>query len=334
MNPEDAEEYTEGLGQIVAGAKRQMEEGARLGVPQALGLSPTEWVSTRLGGLPDNNGSAEREQVTESAARNGAQTANQEQRKPLARLMSHVVKKPYPPRIKFRHSPRHWLLIPICGLLGLLPGLAWAASTPPSYKSQAAAFVSLTALPTDSPYHNDPFGGSQYALQRVQSYAQLATSPQVLQRAINDLHRGDGAELARSVNVTSSGGVMLWVTVEDRDPQVAAHLADAVIANLVRAVAAMESDGGQRAPVEIVPVQPAIVPDQPAGRDGLVKSLTGLVVGLLLGAAGFRFIRSRRIDTTESVVLATRKTSTDRDTASVVTLRVGDGRDFSRKVGR
>jgi len=66
MNPEDAEEYTQGLIQIVAGARRQMEEAARLGVPQALGLSASEWAETRLGGTPKH-----RKPVTELAAQWG-----------------------------------------------------------------------------------------------------------------------------------------------------------------------------------------------------------------------------------------------------------------------
>lgn len=50
MKPEDAEEYTQSLGQIFAGSWRQIALGKRLGVPAALGLSTEEWVTSRLGG--------------------------------------------------------------------------------------------------------------------------------------------------------------------------------------------------------------------------------------------------------------------------------------------
>jgi hypothetical protein len=46
----DAEEYTQALGQVVAGGWRQVALGERLGVPAALGLSTEEWVQQRLGG--------------------------------------------------------------------------------------------------------------------------------------------------------------------------------------------------------------------------------------------------------------------------------------------
>lgn len=50
MTRDDAEEYTQALGQVVAGGWRQVALGRRLGVPQALGLSVEEWVQGRLGG--------------------------------------------------------------------------------------------------------------------------------------------------------------------------------------------------------------------------------------------------------------------------------------------
>lgn len=50
MKPEDAEEYTQALGQVVAGGWRQIALGQRLGVPEALGLTVQDWVKKRLGG--------------------------------------------------------------------------------------------------------------------------------------------------------------------------------------------------------------------------------------------------------------------------------------------
>jgi N6-adenosine-specific RNA methylase IME4 len=50
VNRADAEEYTEALGQVVAGGWRQVALGRKLGVPDALGISTSEWVEGRLGG--------------------------------------------------------------------------------------------------------------------------------------------------------------------------------------------------------------------------------------------------------------------------------------------
>jgi N6-adenosine-specific RNA methylase IME4 len=50
MTPEDAEEFTQSLGQIIGGSWRQIALAKRLGVPKALGLDTEKWVRERLGG--------------------------------------------------------------------------------------------------------------------------------------------------------------------------------------------------------------------------------------------------------------------------------------------
>lgn len=64
MKPEDAEEYTQSLGQIVSGSWRQIALADRIGVPKALGFKNTrDWVEQRLGGyiklsIPDRREAA------------------------------------------------------------------------------------------------------------------------------------------------------------------------------------------------------------------------------------------------------------------------------------
>jgi hypothetical protein len=65
MNVTDAEEYTLGLGQTVAGSWRLIALGQRLGVPKALGLSTKDWVETRLGGYIRLSLAERREAVVE-----------------------------------------------------------------------------------------------------------------------------------------------------------------------------------------------------------------------------------------------------------------------------
>jgi N6-adenosine-specific RNA methylase IME4 len=50
VTPEEAEEYTQSLGQIGGGLWRQILWATRQGVPRALGLSTRQWVTERLGG--------------------------------------------------------------------------------------------------------------------------------------------------------------------------------------------------------------------------------------------------------------------------------------------
>ena len=50
MKSEHAQEFTEGLGQVLAGAVRLADVAQQLGVPKALGLTPEEWTQRRLAG--------------------------------------------------------------------------------------------------------------------------------------------------------------------------------------------------------------------------------------------------------------------------------------------
>jgi hypothetical protein len=68
INAADAEEYTQALGQITAGAWRQILLAERLGVPDALGLSTREWVEQRLGGYVRLSVPERREAVAELTA--------------------------------------------------------------------------------------------------------------------------------------------------------------------------------------------------------------------------------------------------------------------------
>jgi phage N-6-adenine-methyltransferase len=70
ISPEDAEEYTQALGQVVAGGYRQVALGERLGVPNALGLTTREWVEQRLGGYVRMSIEETREAAKELKAEN------------------------------------------------------------------------------------------------------------------------------------------------------------------------------------------------------------------------------------------------------------------------
>ena len=67
MNEHDAEEFTQALGQVVAGSWRQVALAKRLGVPKALGLSVDQWVNDRLGGYVKLSISDRREAARELA---------------------------------------------------------------------------------------------------------------------------------------------------------------------------------------------------------------------------------------------------------------------------
>jgi phage N-6-adenine-methyltransferase len=71
MEVEDAEEFTQALGQIVSGSWRQVALAHKLGVPRALGFPDTRsWVEDRLGGYVKLS-VPERREVTEELKEEG-----------------------------------------------------------------------------------------------------------------------------------------------------------------------------------------------------------------------------------------------------------------------
>lgn len=67
INAEDAEEYTQSLGQIFGGGWRQIAWAEKQGIPAALGLTLEEWVTNRLGGYVRLAVSERREAAAELA---------------------------------------------------------------------------------------------------------------------------------------------------------------------------------------------------------------------------------------------------------------------------
>lgn len=73
MKKEEAEEYTQSLGQIVGGSWRQIAWAKQQGIPKALGLTVDEWVKERLGGYIRMNVEDRREAVKELTANGESQ---------------------------------------------------------------------------------------------------------------------------------------------------------------------------------------------------------------------------------------------------------------------
>lgn len=68
MKREDAQEWTESLGQVVAGSWRMIALAKRLGVPKALDLTTEQWVHDRLAGYVRMSVAERREAVKELTA--------------------------------------------------------------------------------------------------------------------------------------------------------------------------------------------------------------------------------------------------------------------------
>jgi capsular polysaccharide biosynthesis protein len=196
----------------------------------------------------------------------------------------------------------------------------WSVVDPQRYTANAAAFVAFTPRPSDDPKNDDPFSGSPFVLQRMESYSHVATSSGFIRAVADELGRTDVQKLHDEVQVSATPGtVVLQVKVSDSNPQAAAQIADAIVARLEQSIPDAEAGGGERStsPVQVVSIQPAIVPDALTGLPRWTRLLSGLLAGLVVGTVAIFFTPFRNDPEDESTQFAhaesTQPPDADRD---------------------
>ncbi|MCW2853317.1 MAG: hypothetical protein JWM84_2981 [Nocardioides sp.] len=183
---------------------------------------------------------------------------------------------------------RRWRVWVAGLILGLLAAAGAIATAQTLYTATATSFVTV-AEQVDSSGQGEIFQGSQFAVQRVKSYAPLVKSPDVLTPVIKELglHVSE-RQLAKRVSVTSAPEtVLLDVAVEDADPVRAARTADAVSEQLGLVIEDLETartSGPSNVRVSLA--RPADVPVKPSSPRVLLDLVLGGVAGLALGLVG------------------------------------------------
>lgn len=179
---------------------------------------------------------------------------------------------------------KRWQIITAVTLV-VLGGAALATTLSPKvYEAQTRLFVS-TSGGGDS---NALLSGSNFTQQRVKSYADVITTPHVLDPVIKTLGlKTTAADLGDQITATVPlDTVLIEVTVKDTNPRVAARVADAVGRQFTNTVANLESvNTGQSSPVKVTVVSAPTVPTTPVSPRPARNVALGLVLGLLLGLA-------------------------------------------------
>jgi capsular exopolysaccharide synthesis family protein len=134
--------------------------------------------------------------------------------------------------------------------------------------------------------NSSALASAQFALQRVDSYAQVVTNPSVLNPVIRDLQlKVTARDLAKRVTATNPlNTVLLNVAVQDANRNNSAAIAQQVCIRFGQAIQTLETASGAKvssSPVKATVVQPAAIPDGPVSP----RTKLNLALGLLLGAA-------------------------------------------------
>lgn len=214
---------------------------------------------------------------------------------------------------------RSWRIILGCTLAILALGSFATARTTPTYQATAAVFVSTPGGST-----SDLLQGSSFAQRQVATYADLMSTPVILEPVIETL----GLETDPrhfSERVTASvppNTVLIEVSVLDEDAVRAATIANAIADESTRVIPRLESVGDS-SPVKATIVKPAVVPEAPVSP-GVTRNLVlSGFVGLFAGMAG-AFLR----DSLDTRII------TERDVGRVTDSTVIGGVAYDRDAGR
>lgn len=201
---------------------------------------------------------------------------------------------------------KRWRVISLVALVFLGLAAAGSALATKVYESNAQFFVSTTGA-SDS---GALLQGSTFTQQRVKSYAQLLTTPRVLDQVAQSTGV-DPNLLERQVSATTPPDtVLINVAVRDPDPEAARSIAAAITEVFPDTVTELETPSGAEAsPVKVTVVQPPSVPTTPVSPQPLRNIALGLLLGVLagLGAGLLRETLDRSIKSLDDLKTVTNK---------------------------
>jgi len=177
---------------------------------------------------------------------------------------------------------KYWASIVLFTLLGVAVAGVYVYFAPPVYTSRTQVFLSVSMGNSSS----DFVQGTNYATAQARSFAQIATTPIVLNPVITDLQLNtSSASLASQISTSiPTNTSIIQITAKNGDARLSAQLAEKVAESLVTAIEQLTppaADGSPALRGKIV--QPAVVPSSPTSPQPLQSGALGLIAGLAVG---------------------------------------------------
>ncbi|WP_375474660.1 polysaccharide biosynthesis tyrosine autokinase [uncultured Jatrophihabitans sp.] len=203
--------------------------------------------------------------------------------------------------VKLLRKRWHWIVA--CIIIGLALAAGIVKTSTKMYTASTQIFVAASSANGTDSLNN----GNTFVQQRVQSYTNVATSPDVTSPVVKQLKlKLTADQLASKISADAPlNKVLLNIHVTDASPRLAASIANAVSTRLITDVENIErvSAGSAESPVKLTLIQPAQVPGSPTSPnvslDLAIGGLAGLLVGLAL--AVLRETLDTRVRTSEDI---------------------------------
>jgi polysaccharide biosynthesis transport protein len=188
---------------------------------------------------------------------------------------------------------RNWILLLALLIIGTGAGAAYALLQTPRYEASTSLYVSVR---TEGAATGELVQGTTFARQMVTSYVDVIPTSLVLEPVIEELDLDQTvAQLAERISAsTPLNTVLINITVNDADPELAARIANATAESFTTAVQntiERPADGQGTSPVQVTVTQLATAPEAPASPNVPLYIAVGALLGLALGV-GFAVLRS------------------------------------------
>jgi capsular exopolysaccharide synthesis family protein len=177
---------------------------------------------------------------------------------------------------------KRWLPIVILAVVGLAGGVGVSMLTTPVYQASTLVFVSVQSTGAVTELAQ----GNTFTQGQVKSYAEVVSTPRVLDQVVDKLGLSESAEqLAADVSASAPlDTVNIEISVTRPSPGEAAEIADAVTASFATVVSSItRPTNGDPSPVTVSVLRSASVPDEPVSPNTRLDLVFGLLAGLAVG---------------------------------------------------
>jgi capsular exopolysaccharide synthesis family protein len=184
---------------------------------------------------------------------------------------------------------KRWVTIVATVAVALLAAGTVLLTMTPIYRASSQVYVAARGGAS----LDEMIQGSNFTVRKVKSYAELATSPRVLEPVIETVGLDDSVtSLAARIEAEQPADtVLITLSVSDSSPEIAAQTADAIAENLSVVVPDLERFAeNTQPPVAISVVRNATVPAQPVSPNATLTIALGMLLGVFAGV-GLAFLR-------------------------------------------
>ena len=175
---------------------------------------------------------------------------------------------------------KRWIVIVALTLLGVATAATMTILATPKYQASTLSFVSVSAASV-----GDLAQGGTFAQNQAKSYAEVVSTPRVLDAVVKELGlKTTAGVLAGSVSADApTQSVNIRITVTRNSPAEAARIANAVTTSFQNVIATITKPTAGGPQVSISVLQEATVPTSPSSPNAGLNLALGLLVGLALG---------------------------------------------------